>query len=116
MGWLDNIDAAVFDAFDYVALGHIHRPQRVLRDTLRYAGSPLKYSFSEANHNKSVTIVDVMEKGDIAVRTEPLYPLHDVRMIEGMLDDLMNMPYSEDYLYAQHRRESPHPCPVRGTA
>ena len=109
MGGLDNIDAAVFDAFDYVALGHIHRPQRVLRDTLRYAGSPLKYSFSEANHNKSVTIVDVLEKGDITVRTESLYPLHDVRMIEGMLDDLMNMPYSEDYLWVTVHDELPPP-------
>ena len=109
VGGLDNIDASVFDAFDYVALGHIHKPQRVLRDTLRYAGSPLKYSFSEANHNKSVTIVDVLEKGDIAVRTEPLYPLHDVRMIEGMLDDLMNMPYSEDYLWVTVHDELPPP-------
>ena len=109
VGGLDNIDASVFDAFDYVALGHIHKPQRVLRDTLRYAGSPLKYSFSEANHNKSVAIVDVMEKGDITVRTEPLYPLHDVRMIEGMLDDLMNMPYSEDYLWVTVHDELPPP-------
>ena len=109
VGGLDNIDASVFGAFDYVALGHIHKPQRVLRDTLRYAGSPLKYSFSEANHNKSVAIVDVMEKGDITVRTEPLYPLHDVRMIEGMLDDLMNMPYSEDYLWVTVHDELPPP-------
>ena len=109
VGGLDNIDAAVFDAFDYVALGHIHKPQRVLRDTLRYAGSPLKYSFSEADHNKSVTIVDVLEKGDITVRTAPLYPLHDVRLIEGMLDDLMNMPYSEDYLWVTVHDELPPP-------
>lgn len=109
VGGLDNIDASVFDAFDYVALGHIHKPQRVLRDTLRYAGSPLKYSFSEANHHKSVTIVDMPEKGDIIVRTTPLYPLHDVRMIEGMLDDLMNMPYSEDYLWVTVHDELPPP-------
>lgn len=109
VGGLDNIDASVFDAFDYVALGHIHKPQRVLRDTLRYAGSPLKYSFSEASHNKSVAIVDVLGKGDIAVRTEPLYPLHDVRMIEGMLDGLMNMPYSEDYLWVTVHDELPPP-------
>ena len=99
VGGLDNIDASVFDAFDYVALGHIHKPQKVLRDTLRYAGSPLKYSFSEATHKKSVTIVDVREKGDISVHTIPLYPLHDVRLIEGKIDDLMQMPYSEDYLW-----------------
>ena len=109
VGGLDNIDAAVFDAFDYVALGHIHKPQRVLRDTLRYAGSPLKYSFSEANHNKSVAIVDVVEKGDVTVRTLPLYPLHDVRLIEGKLDELMNRPYSEDYLWVTVHDELPPP-------
>ena len=109
VGGLDNIDAKVFDAFDYVALGHIHKPQRVHRDTLRYAGSPLKYSFSEVHHNKSVTIVDVLEKGDIAVRAVPLYPLHDVRQVEGMLDELMSMPYSEDYLWVTVHDELPPP-------
>ena len=109
VGGLDNIDASVFNDFDYVALGHIHKPQRVLRDTLRYAGSPLKYSFSEAGHSKSVTIVDVLEKGDIAVRTVPLHPLHDVRLIEGTLDALMNMPYSEDYLWVTVHDELPPP-------
>jgi len=99
VGGLDNIDAAVFDAFDYVALGHIHKPQKVLRDTLRYAGSPLKYSFSEASHHKSVAVVDMCEKGDVTVRTVPLYPLHDVRLLEGKMDELMDMPYSEDYLW-----------------
>ena len=81
IGTLDHIDGTVFDGFDYVALGHIHGPQRVLRDTMRYAGSPLKYSFSEASHKKSVTIVDLYEKGDTKVRTVPLYPLHDVRLM-----------------------------------
>lgn len=109
VGGLDNIDASVFDAFDYVALGHIHKPQKVLRDTLRYAGSPLKYSFSEAGHKKSVTVVDMREKGDIQVRTVPLYPLHDVRLIEGKLDDLMRMDYSEDYVWATIHDELPPP-------
>ena len=99
VGGLDNVDAAVFDAFDYVALGHIHKPQRVLRDTLRYAGSPLKYSFSEANHKKSAAIVDMDAKGSASVRTVPLYPLHDVRLLEGTLDGLMRLDYSEDYLW-----------------
>ena len=109
VGGLDNIDASVFDAFDYVALGHIHKPQRVLRDTLRYAGSPLKYSFSETHHSKSVTVVDVLAKGDIAVRTVPLRPLRDVRQIEGMLDELMALPYSEDYLWVTVHDELPPP-------
>ena len=99
VGGLDNIDAAVFGAFDYVALGHIHKPQRVGRDTLRYAGSPLKYSFSESTHKKSVTIVDMGPKGDIEVRTVPLYPLRDVRQIEGTIEEIMKMDYSEDYVW-----------------
>lgn len=109
IGTLDHIDGAVFDGFDYVALGHIHGPQRVLRDTLRYAGSPLKYSFSEARHNKSVTIVDMQEKGEVKVRTVPLYPLHDVRLIEGRMDEVMRMPYSEDYVWITIHDELPPP-------
>lgn len=100
VGGLDQIDASVFDAFDYVALGHIHRPQKVRRDTLRYAGSPLKYSFSEAAFDKSVAVVDMREKGTVEVRTVGLKPLHDVRRVEGMMDELMHMPYSEDYVWA----------------
>ena len=99
VGGLDNIDAAVFDSFDYVALGHIHKPQKVGRDTLRYAGSPLKYSFSEAGHKKSAVIAELGAKGDVAVRTVPLYPLHDVRTLEGTMDELMRQDYSEDYLW-----------------
>lgn len=109
IGGLDNIGASVFDAFDYVALGHIHKPQKVLRDTLRYAGSPLKYSFSEAGHVKSVVIADLGPKGDITVKTVPLYPLHDVRLVEGTMDELTRMPYSEDYLWVTLREELPPP-------
>jgi len=109
VGGLDNVDAQVFDAFDYVALGHIHKPQKVLRDTLRYAGSPLKYSFSEAGHKKSAVLVELGEKGDVSVRMAPLYPVHDVRLIEGTLDELMRMPYSEDYLWVTVRDELPPP-------
>ena len=109
VGGLDNIDASVFDAFDYVALGHIHKPQKVTRETLRYAGSPLKYSFSEVNHRKSVTVVDIREKGDIGLHTVPLYPIHDVRLIEGCVDDILRMPYSEDYVWITIHDELPPP-------
>ena len=105
VGGLDNIDASVFSAFDYVALGHIHKPQRMMRDTLRYAGSPLKYSFSEANHKKSVTVVTMEEKGDITIKTIPLSPLHDLRLVDGLLADLMRLPYSEDYVWVTVRDE-----------
>lgn len=109
VGTLDHIDGTIFDGFDYVALGHIHGPQKVLRETMRYAGSPLKYSFSEAGHRKSVTIVDMREKGATYVKTAPLYPLHDVRLIEGKLDDIMRMPYSEDYVWVTIHDELPPP-------
>lgn len=109
VGTLDHIDGAVFDGLDYVALGHIHKPQKVLRDTLRYAGSPLKYSFSEAAHKKSVTIVEFLEKGEVRVRAVPLYPVHDVRLIEGKMDDIMRMPYSEDYVWITIHDELPPP-------
>ena len=109
VGGLDSVDGRIFGQFDYVALGHIHKPQKVLRNTLRYAGSPLKYSFSEAGHAKSAVLVDMGEKGDIKVRLMPLYPLHDVRLMEGTLDDLMRLPYSEDYLWITLRDELPPP-------
>lgn len=83
IGGLDNVDATVFDPFDYVALGHIHRPQKVYRDTIRYSGTPLKYSFSEATHKKSVTMVELNEKGNIKIDTIPLIPKRDIREIKG---------------------------------
>ncbi len=83
VGGLDNVDADVFDDFDYVALGHIHSPQSLKRETVRYCGTPLEYSFSEAAQEKSVTVVEFREKGNIALSTVPLVPLHDLRKIRG---------------------------------
>lgn len=88
VGGTDNVDASVFAAFDYVALGHIHGPQKVGRDTLRYCGTPLKYSFSEARHVKSVTVVELHEKGSVDIRAVPLTPLHDMTEIKGSYDEL----------------------------
>ena len=83
VGGLDNVDVEIFDAFDYVALGHIHSPQSVGRETVRYCGTPLKYSFSEVKQEKSVTVVELKEKGNVAIETVPLVPLHDMREIKG---------------------------------
>ncbi len=83
VGGVDNVDAALFDAFDYVALGHIHSPQHMKRETVRYCGTPLKYSFSEAEQEKSVTVVELGEKGRIEITAVPLVPLHDLRRIRG---------------------------------
>lgn len=83
VGGLDNVDVAVFDAFDYVALGHIHSPQHIGRETVRYCGTPLKYSFSEAGQEKSVTLVEIGKKGDVTVKKIPLIPMRDMRKIRG---------------------------------
>lgn len=88
VGGSDNVDAAVFNDFDYVALGHIHRPQNIGRETIRYCGTPLKYSFSEANHEKSVTVVELGEKGHVNVKIRTLVPLHDMREIKGSYMEL----------------------------
>lgn len=88
VGGLDNVDSAVFDPFDYVALGHLHRPQHIGRGTLRYCGTPLKYSFSEKNDQKSVTVVELGEKGNITLRACPLRPLRDLRELRGTYEEL----------------------------
>ncbi len=83
VGGIDQVDAELFEAFDYVALGHIHSPQHIGRETVRYCGTPLKYSFSEAEQEKSVTVAELLEKGRIKLRTIPLSPLRDMRKIRG---------------------------------
>ena len=106
VGGSDNVDVSCFDGFDYVALGHLHRAQRMGRDTVRYAGSPLKYSLSEARHVKSVPLVTLGPKGDTAVELLPLTPRRELRQIRGRLDDLLAAakqnpgPQREDYIYA----------------
>ena len=102
VGGSDNVDASVFDAFDYVALGHIHGPQNILSPRIRYCGTPLKYSFSEAEHQKSVTVVEL--NNDLQIRTVPLTPKHDVRILRGNFADLIEAgthtdPSTADYLH-----------------
>ena len=88
VGGTDNVDAAVFDGFDYVALGHLHGPQNVGSSRIRYCGTPLKYSFSEASQYKSVTVAELGEKGDLTLHTVPLTPRHDMRVIQGTFAQL----------------------------
>ena len=104
VGGSDNVDADLFDGFDYVALGHIHGPQNIGSSRVRYCGTPLKYSFSEAGHYKSVTVVELGEKGDLRLHTVPLTPRHDLREIRGTFAELTDKAvYSaagaEDYLH-----------------
>ena len=98
IGGLDNVDSNIFDKFDYVALGHLHRPQFVNNERIRYSGSPLKYSISEADDVKSCVVVDLKSKNEIAIETVDLVPLHNVRDIHGLLQEIIDMPYSEDYV------------------
>lgn len=103
VGGIDQVDAEIFDAFDYVALGHIHSPQSVKRDTVRYCGTPLKYSFSEAEQEKSAVVVECREKGAVCIHTVPLVPLHDLRKIRGTYlevtaRDFYQQTNTEDYV------------------
>lgn len=118
LGGMDNVDVSAYDAFDYVALGHVHRPQRVGRDTVRYSGSPLKYSFSEARYDKSAALIELGEKkpGDdvgecVSFELIPLVPLHDVREVRGTLADVLAMgtalDASQDYLHITLSDEHP---------
>lgn len=88
LGGIDNVDASVFDKFDYVALGHIHKPQKIGREVIRYSGSPLKYSFSECNHKKSVCIVDFKEKNNCEIKLVPLIPKRDMKHLKTSMEDL----------------------------
>ena len=104
VGGTDNVDAEVFADFDYVALGHIHGPQNIGSERVRYCGTPLKYSFSEAKHLKSITAVELGQKGSFKLRTIPLTPLHDMREIRGSYDEVTAKSFYEntaveDYLH-----------------
>ena len=90
IGGLDEVDADIVKDFDYVALGHLHRPQQVQYPHIRYSGSPLKYSFSEVKDSKSVSIVELNEKGSLSICEYPLTPLHDWADLRGTYDELMS--------------------------
>ena len=105
VGGTDNVDAGVFDEFDYVALGHIHSPQNCGSDKIRYCGTPLKYSFSEARDKKSVTVVEIAEKGNVTYRTVELVPKHDLVELKGTYAELTlksfyeNTTWQDDYTH-----------------
>lgn len=105
VGGTDNVDVSVFEPFDYVALGHIHGPQQVGREAVRYCGTPLKYSFSEAKHQKLVTVVELGEKGAVSVRTVPLTPMRDLAELRGTYEELTfrgfydGTSYPRDYVH-----------------
>lgn len=89
VGGLDNVDASVFKDFDYVALGHIHNPQNIGSEKIRYCGTLLKYSFAETEKKKSITIVEMGKKGDVHIKVRELSPLRDFISVRGYFDDLV---------------------------
>lgn len=104
VGGTDNVDSSVFDCFDYVALGHIHNPQNIGSNRIRYCGTPLKYSFSEAAHQKSVTLVILGKKGELHLELCPLRPRHDLREIRGSFAEVTDRTFytntpTDDYLH-----------------
>jgi exonuclease SbcD len=104
-GGVDRVDASVFSAFDYVALGHLHGPQQAGRPEVRYAGSPLKYSFSEVRQKKSVTVVELKEKGTVEISAVPLTPKREMREIRGPIAELTRPEVAapgnpDDYIHA----------------
>ena len=102
VGLVEKIGYDLFNKFDYVALGHIHSPQRVGRDEVRYSGSPLKYSLSEVNNEKSVPLISV-DKKEVKIELLPLRPMRDMRHIVGKMEDLLNksnVKAPEDFIYA----------------
>ncbi len=112
VGGSDNVDVSVYDPFDYVALGHLHRPQRVGRDTVRYSGSLLKYSLSEHMGRKSIPIVDLGPKGQVSVELIDMPYLHDLRRVKGTLAEVLDpdklaQADCEDYVYAVLTDEVP---------
>ena len=103
VGLVEKIGYDCFNDFDYVALGHIHSPQKVGREEIRYAGSPLKYSLSEANNEKSVSLITVSAEERVKIELVPLKPMRNVRHIKGTLKELLdkkNVKASEDFIYA----------------
>ena len=96
VGGSDNVDASVFDDFDYVALGHIHGPQDMVDGRIRYCGSPLKYSFSEAGHHKSVTVAEIESAGNVDIHEIPLTPLRDMTELKGTYDELTAKSFYKD--------------------
>lgn len=118
VGGTDNVSAEIFSEFDYVALGHIHRPQNIGSERIRYCGTPLKYSFSEAGHKKSVTVTELLKKGELSVRTEELIPLRDMVELKGSYEELMSKSfyegtsYTEDYVHITLTDESDVPDAV----
>ncbi len=99
VGGLENVDSSVFDGFCYTALGHIHSPQNIGSEKIRYCGTPFKYSFSEASHNKSVTIAEIDKNGEVSITLIPLTPIHEMCEIKEKFEVIKTLKNSDDYMH-----------------
>lgn len=104
IGGLDNVDVSVFKDFDYVALGHIHGPQKIIKETIRYSGTPLKYSFSECNHKKSACIIEFGAKDDVKINLIPLIPIRDMREIRGTFEEVTSKEFYKNQSCSDYLR------------
>ncbi|SFH77734.1 Exodeoxyribonuclease I subunit D [Tindallia magadiensis] len=109
VGGAEQVPAEIFDGFHYVALGHLHREMKVGKETLRYSGSPLKYSISEEGHQKGVTLVEMDKAGQVSVSKMPIEPRRDLRTVEGGFQELLRHEKSEDYVFLQLQDLEPVP-------
>lgn len=101
IGGSECVSAEYFQAFNYTALGHLHQAHYVLNETIRYSGSPLKYSSSEANHEKGYLIVDLVSNGEVSIEKRAFIPRRDLRIVEGTIQDILKHAVSEDYVFVR---------------
>lgn len=107
IGGSEYVDARIYETFDYVALGHLHRAHNVHKENIRYAGSPLKYSISEEHHEKGFYIVTMDGEGNTEIEKRVLQPLRDLRTVEGYMEDILKLPSSDDYVFVHLLDETP---------
>jgi exonuclease SbcD len=107
IGGSEFVDYSVFEIFDYVALGHLHRPQKFKNEKINYSGSLLKYSFSESNHKKGMNLVEIKEKGNIDIQKIPFETERDMKVMKGMFDEIMKKESTDDYLHIVLENEKP---------
>ena len=107
IGGAEYVSAHLFEPFHYTALGHLHQAHYVLNETIRYAGSPLKYSISEEHHNKGFFIVEMDADGQVTVEKRRLKPKHDMRTVEGTMEDIQLHAVNEDYVFVKLLDETP---------
>jgi len=107
IGGAEYVSAHLFEGFDYTALGHLHQAHYVLNETVRFAGSPMKYSISEEHHNKGFLIIELDAEGQVSVEKRELKPKYDMRTVVGTMEDILLYPVSEDYIFVKLLDETP---------